>query len=107
MHPGRAVDGAARRKRRQTYPELERACRCRLVVVGVEVGGRFGAEAANWLRLLAKRRAADVPAALRTAALCKGSAVVQLARGCGAARIGRLPAGAPARAGECNVAAWG
>ena len=60
MHPGRAVDGAARRKRRQTYPELERACRCRLVVVGVEVGGRFGAEAANWLRLLAKHRAADV-----------------------------------------------
>ena len=27
----------------QTYPELMRARRCRLVVVGVEVGGRFGA----------------------------------------------------------------
>ena len=25
VHPGRAVDSAARRKRRQTYPELERA----------------------------------------------------------------------------------
>ena len=33
VHPGRAVDSAARRKRRQTYPELERARR-RLVVVG-------------------------------------------------------------------------
>ena len=38
VHPGRAVDGA-RRKRHQTYPELVRARRCRLVVVGVEVGG--------------------------------------------------------------------
>ena len=35
VHPCRAVDSAARRKR-QTYPELERARRCRLVVVGVE-----------------------------------------------------------------------
>ena len=47
VHPGRAVDSAARRKRRQTYLELERARRCRLVVVGLEVGGRFGAEAAT------------------------------------------------------------
>ena len=49
VHPGRAVDCAARRKRRQTYPEFVRARRCRLVVVGVEVGGRFGAER-TWLR---------------------------------------------------------
>ena len=48
--PGRAVDAAERRKRRQTYPELERARRCGLVVVGVEVGGRFGADAARHAR---------------------------------------------------------
>ena len=33
VHPGRAADGTARRKRRQTYPELECA---RLVVVGLK-----------------------------------------------------------------------
>ena len=66
VHPGRAVDGAAGRKCHQTYPELVRArrCRCRLVVVGVEVGGRFGAEAATSLRMLAGR-ASDVQAAMR------------------------------------------
>ena len=46
----------ARRKRHQTYPELEHARRCRLVVVGLEVGGRFGAETVQLLRLLARRR---------------------------------------------------
>ena len=44
VQPGIAVTAAARRKRHQTYPELEHARRCRLVVVGLEVGGRFGAE---------------------------------------------------------------
>ena len=47
---------------------VERARRCHLVVVGVEVGGRFGAEAATWLRLLAGQRALEVPAPLRAAA---------------------------------------
>eukprot|EP00439_Symbiodinium_sp_Y106_P043344 s3708_g5.t1 len=41
VQPGCAVAAAARRKRFQTYPELESARRCRLVVVGIEVGGRF------------------------------------------------------------------
>ena len=45
-----------------------RARRCRLVVVVVEVGGRFGAEAATWLRMLAKQHASDVQAAMRAAA---------------------------------------
>ena len=36
--PGAAVHAAARRKRRQTYPELASARRARLVVIGVEVG---------------------------------------------------------------------
>ena len=40
----------------------------RLVVVGVEVGGRFGAEAASFLRQLARYRAASLPPLLRAAA---------------------------------------
>ena len=61
--PGMAVGNATRRKRRHTYPELDR-CRRRLVVFGLEVGGRWAAEAASFLRLLARARAAGTPAAL-------------------------------------------
>ena len=35
-----------------TYPEFGRASRCRLIVLGIEVGGRWSAEAANFVRLL-------------------------------------------------------
>ena len=42
---------AGRRKRRQTYPELDSGRRSRLVVF--EVDGRWDAEAASFLRLLA------------------------------------------------------
>ena len=63
--PGAAVHAAARRKRRQNYPELASARRARLVVIGVEVGGRFGAEAASFLRHLARHRAASLPPPLR------------------------------------------
>ena len=60
---GSAVAAAANRKRRETYPELAVARRCKLVVVGIEVGGRFGAEAAAFLRKLAVARAREVPPA--------------------------------------------
>ena len=104
VHPGRAVDCAARRKRRQAYPELVRARRCRLVVVGVEVGGRFGAEAATWLRLLAGQRASDVLAATRAAAraawVARWSGLLAVAaQRAIAASLLELPL-----AGECNVA---
>ena len=66
--PALALDQAAQRKRRHTYPELERARRCRLVVFGVEVGGRWSREAAQFVRLLARARAAAAPAALRVTA---------------------------------------
>ena len=56
------------RKRRVTYPELANARRCKLVVVGLEVGGRFGAEAIGFLRGLAKAKAREAPAQLRAAA---------------------------------------
>ena len=67
-HPGSALHAlrnAARRKRRQTYPELDRSRRCRLVVFGLEVGGRWDSEAATFVRLLVRARAARAPAALR------------------------------------------
>ena len=53
---------AARRKRRQTYPELDSGRKCRLVVFGLEVGGRWDAEAASFLRVLARARASATPA---------------------------------------------
>ena len=104
VHPGRAVAAAARRKRHQTYPELVRARCCRLVVVGVEVEGRFGAEAANWLRLLAGQRASDVQAAMRAAAraawVARWSGLLAVAaQRAVAASLLELPL-----AGECNVA---
>ena len=57
--PGLALQQAAARKRR-TYPELrpDRRGRCRLVVFGLELGGRFGAEALGFLRRLARARGA-------------------------------------------------
>ena len=64
---GSAVAAAAYRKRQVTYPELAVARRCKLVVVGIEVGGRFGAEAAAFLRKLAVARAWEMPTRLRTA----------------------------------------
>ena len=39
VEPGHCVAAAARRNRQGTYPELQRARRCRLVVIGFEVGG--------------------------------------------------------------------
>ena len=44
-----------------------RARRCRLVVFGIETGGRWSEEAASFLRLLARARAASAPPALRNA----------------------------------------
>ena len=51
----------ARRRKEATYPELLASARCRLVVIGVEVGGRWGSEAASFLRLLARARARAAP----------------------------------------------
>ena len=65
--PGVSLARAAQRKRRHTYPELLRARRCRLVVFGLETGGRWSQEAATFLRLLAQARAASAPAAVRRA----------------------------------------
>ena len=70
-HPrGCAVNAAGRRTRHQSHPELARALRCRLVgVVGIEVGGRFGTETVQLLRMLARHRAESVPAPSRPTAI--------------------------------------
>ena len=48
--------------------ELQRGRRCRLVVFGLEVGGRWGTEAVTFLRLVARARSASVHAAVRSSA---------------------------------------
>ena len=65
--PGAAASDAARRKRQETYPEILAARRCKLVVVGLEVGGRLTAETVTFLRLLADARARAAPTRLRSA----------------------------------------
>jgi hypothetical protein len=66
------VDGEALRVARQrkeaTYPELLQGGRCRLVVLAVEVGGRWSEEAATFVWHLAQARARSTPALLRKAA---------------------------------------
>ena len=66
--PGAALAAAAHRKRRQVYPELQQAARCRLIIVGLETGGRWSEEASDFLRRLAAARARGVPPLLRRAA---------------------------------------
>ena len=57
----------ARRAKERTYPELLHAPRCRLVVLALEVGGRWSPEAAQFVRLLARCRARSAPPLLRGA----------------------------------------
>ena len=58
---------AAERKHRVSYPELQRAQRCRLTVLALEVGGRWGEETEAFLHRIAQGRALASPAAQRTA----------------------------------------
>jgi len=46
---------------RATYPELLRSRRCKLVVVGLEVGGGWSREAASFTTLLAQHKARQTP----------------------------------------------
>ena len=63
--PGRALQVARRRKCRYTYPEVVRARRCRLLVFGLEVGGRWSPDALEFLQKLARARAREAPLLLR------------------------------------------
>ena len=58
----------ARRSKERTYPELVQSHRCQLVVLGIDVGGRFSHESARFLRLLATARARSVLTLLRSSA---------------------------------------
>ena len=64
-----ANDGAqsaqARARKERKYRELLASRRCRLVVLSVEVGGRWSEEAATFVRLLAKAKARAFPPVLR------------------------------------------
>ena len=71
--PGAATtDGAqlrtARTRKEQKYHELLASRRCRLVVLALEVGGRWSEEAVSFVRLLAKAKARTVPLLVRPAA---------------------------------------
>ena len=68
-NPGAAILAASQRKREHTYPEFSGSRRCHLIILGLEVGGRWGEEAADFLRALAHARARTAPALLRSAAV--------------------------------------
>ena len=65
--PGVALQQARRAKER-AYPELLEAGRCRLVVLGFEVAGRWSEEAVDFVRLLSQAKARACPRLLRRAA---------------------------------------
>jgi len=58
----------ARKAKERAYPELLHNCRCRLVVLGIEVGGRWSEEAASFIINLARTKTRDTPVPLRHAA---------------------------------------
>ena len=58
----------ARRAKARTYPELTGAGRARLVVLGIETGGRWSEEAVTFIRLLANHKASSTPPSLRRSA---------------------------------------
>ena len=62
---GAALQDARRRKER-TYPELIGSRRCRLVVLGIETGGRWSEEASMFVKLLAQAKARQSPPLLQT-----------------------------------------
>ena len=64
---GAAID-VARRRKQQRYPEFARPGPQRLVVLAAGVGGRWGQEAHDLVRCLARQRSLRAPWALRVAA---------------------------------------
>ena len=66
------VDGAqlqeARRRKERKYAELLQSRRCRLVVLGLEVGGRWSDEALSFITQLARAKARTYPRLLQASA---------------------------------------
>ena len=70
QHRGQYAGTALRdgqKSKERTYPELVQPRRCRLVVFGIETGGRRSEETAGFVRHLAKARARQSPEPLRQA----------------------------------------
>ena len=86
------MDGAtteeAMIEKRRRCPELANGARCRLVVVGIETGGRFGHETVEFLRQLAIARSQTAPKLLRGAAALAMERRWSRLLACTAARIG-------------------
>ena len=90
--------------RQQTYPELARARRCRLVIVGVEVGGRFCAEARPLPPPFGPAPGRRCPGRAQSGgASGVGRALGWVLGGGGAARVCQLPFLELPLAGECCV----
>ena len=66
MEPGLALAQAEERKSR-TYPEFGQQGRCKLVVLALEVGGRWSTATQTFLRALARGRALASPSHSRAA----------------------------------------
>ena len=76
--PGLALEQAVARKHR-TYPALQWARRCKLVVFGVELGGRSPG-GLTLLRLLARARARQrAPRCAQKALTCRWTALASMA----------------------------
>ena len=58
----------ARRDKERKYAELLAGDRCRLVVVGVDTGGRWSAESTDFVSCLAAAKAREAPTVLRGSA---------------------------------------
>ena len=63
-----ASSSGPKRKKTKDYPEFATAERCRLVVAGMEVGGRWSEEGYELLENLARAKAQEAPRALRGSA---------------------------------------
>ena len=76
--PATAITQATRRKRISVYPEFASQRRCRLVVVGLEIGGRWGIEAQSLVHSLAAAKARATPLASKRPRLALTHAAGQL-----------------------------
>ena len=63
-----AVADAARSDKERRYPELAASSRCRLVMLALEVGGRFSTETVDFFQQLAQAKSMTVPPFLRSSA---------------------------------------
>ena len=95
----------ARKAKERTYHELRQSAQCKLVVLALELGGRWSTEAATFVKLFARLRARAVPAASRgpgiSAFASRWSALLSFAAARAfAASLLSLPLGGAANVGE-------